>query len=89
VAVVTKTLFSQTMGDDHDSPGISVFHAMFSVVDQLAGRPDSDERPCPVGPRNRGQFSASASERRHNATMTTSAREIMRVLIDDQRPNVY
>jgi hypothetical protein len=57
-ALVRKTLSSQTMGEDQDSPGISVRQAMFWLGDQVVGRLVSAERPWPVGPRNLGQFSA-------------------------------
>src|SRR5688572_29971347 len=84
VAVVTKTLSFQTMGEDQDSPGISVFQATFSVVDHLVGRLVSVERPWPVGPRKRGQFSAEASARRRKDRITAVAREIMGDVLNDQ-----
>ena len=37
VVVVTKTRFPCTIGEDHASPGISVFHAKWSVADQVVG----------------------------------------------------
>src|SRR5687768_3407793 len=84
VAVVTKTLSFQTMGEDQDSPGISVFQAMFSVVDQFVGSLVSEEVPWPVGPRKRGQFSAEASESRRRDRITAVAREIMGDVLNDQ-----
>jgi hypothetical protein len=39
VAEVRKTLLPQTIGDDQPTPGMSVAHSTFSVVDQLEGRP--------------------------------------------------
>jgi hypothetical protein len=60
VADVTNTRSSHTIGDDHPCPGIGVFHATFFSGDHSAGTFASDETPCPVGPRKRGQFSALA-----------------------------
>jgi hypothetical protein len=39
---------------------MAVFHATCSFGDHLSGRSRSLEIPWPVGPRNRGQFSADA-----------------------------
>ena len=61
VADVTNTRSSQTTGDDQPCPGIGVFHATFFSSDHSVGTFGSEEMPCPVGPRNRGQFSAFAA----------------------------
>ena len=37
-AEVTKTLPFQTIGDDQPTPGTSVTHSTFLVVDQVLGR---------------------------------------------------
>jgi hypothetical protein len=38
VADVRNTLLPQTTGDDQPTPGMSVTHSTFSVVDQVEGR---------------------------------------------------
>ena len=50
------------IGDDQPSPGIGVFHAMFSVALQRIGMPVSDEMPWPVGPRKRVRCSADGPD---------------------------
>ena len=60
-AVVMKTRSPQTIGDACPSPGTSAFHATFFVALHWVGRLVSLEIPCPVGPRNCGQFSARAA----------------------------
>src|SRR5688572_10788194 len=47
-------------GEDQPSPGISVFQAMFAELLHSVGSPFSLDIPCPVGPRNPGQFSGQA-----------------------------
>src|SRR5687767_14255324 len=44
----------QAIGDDHPCPGITVFHATFSVVLQFSGRPAASDTPVEPGPRNCG-----------------------------------
>src|SRR5688572_6322057 len=58
VADVSKTLFSQTTGEECPVPRVDVFQAIFSVCDQRVGTFFSSEEPSPRGPRNCGQFSA-------------------------------
>src|SRR5262249_6995191 len=56
---VTKMLSPQTAGELHPAPGISVFHATFSVLLQVSGRFGSSATPSEPGPRNPGQLSAA------------------------------
>src|SRR5688500_8566670 len=58
IDVVTKILFSHTIGDEWPRPSIGVFHLMFFVVLHSAGRFFSLEIPEPSGPRHCGQFPA-------------------------------
>ena len=51
IDVVKKTRSSQTTGDECPRPGISVFHAMFSVADQVVEYVPS-ATPRPPGPRH-------------------------------------
>ena len=39
-------------------PGIATFHAMFSVLENVTGRPDSVEDPLWFGPRQLAQSAA-------------------------------
>src|ERR1041385_640652 len=63
----------QTMGEDQPTPGISIFHATFSLEDHLSGGAASSATPSEPGPRNCGQWpeaSATAS-RANNFSMAT------------------
>jgi len=60
-AVVNQILSDWITGEDQPSPGMAVFHAIFFDSLQKIGRPFSLECPCPSGPRNSGQSSASPS----------------------------
>src|SRR4051794_17239820 len=74
VADVSQILLPQITGDDHAFPWIATCHLMFSAGDQVTGRLFASESPCPVGPRNCGQFcSALASSAEHK---NTSIRQI-------------
>src|SRR2546427_2739215 len=48
------------MGDDQPRPGISTFHATFSVADQCSGRLVLSATPRALGPRNCGQLASGA-----------------------------
>jgi hypothetical protein len=54
-AVVKITRPLLTTGDELPSPGILVFHLIFSLLLlQISGRPRSDDTPRPPGPRHCG-----------------------------------
>src|SRR5688500_19778893 len=59
IAVVTKILLSQTIGDEWPRPSIGVFHLMFLVVLHSAGKFFSVEIPEPSGPRHCSQLPAA------------------------------
>src|SRR5688500_19193773 len=59
IAVVTKILLSQTIGDEWPRPSIGVFHLMFLLVLHSAGKFFSVEIPDPSGPRHCGQLPAA------------------------------
>src|SRR5262245_30682269 len=63
-AVETKTRSPQTMGLDTATPGIGVFHRMFSpvVVFHLTGVGWPSATPAAFAPRKEGQFCAWAIE---------------------------
>src|SRR6266545_418834 len=56
------------MGVELPAAGRGAFHFTFCVELQLTGRPFSDERPWPVGPRHAGQSSARAEAKSVKAT---------------------
>src|SRR5262245_10344637 len=58
IAVVKKTLFPHTIGEEWPSPSMAVFQAMLVAGPQVDGSAVSSETPCPCGPRNCGQFLA-------------------------------
>ncbi len=62
MAEVTKTLFSQTIGDPDPFPGIAVFHLMFLVSLHSNGGFASGDEPFPSGPRQWAQVPADAME---------------------------
>ena len=58
---VVSQIFPPAMaGEDHPSPGMSVFQTTCSVGLQVSGRPSSSECPCCPGPRNSVQSPAPA-----------------------------
>ena len=57
VAVVIQIWSPQITGELQALPWIGVFQAMFSLSDQVTGRPVAVDMPSPEGPRNSGQFS--------------------------------
>src|SRR5579863_8147755 len=61
-AVVTKTWFSQMIGDERPCPGTSAFHLTFLVVLHSVGGEALGAVPFPVGPRQWAQFDAGADE---------------------------
>jgi hypothetical protein len=63
IAVVTKTLSPQTIGDDHATPGIFVFHWTFLSVLHSVGIEVAETTPEPFGPRNCDHSSAKAARR--------------------------
>src|SRR6185436_20873480 len=73
VAAVTKTLSPQTMGDDQPSPGSAVFQATFVDASHFRGRSASSTRPCPVGPRKRGQLPAAGVTQGRRTRSSSSA----------------
>src|SRR5262245_52332692 len=52
VAAVSQTRPPATTGEDHQRPGIGVFHMTLRDSLHSLGRPCSTECPCPPGPRN-------------------------------------
>tara|TARA_B100000745_G_C19784486_1_gene257150 strand:- start:90 stop:470 length:381 start_codon:yes stop_codon:yes gene_type:complete len=60
VAWVRKIRFSQTMGVELPGPGRGSFHLTFFDGLHSVGSSVSVQIPCPVGPRQAGQLSASA-----------------------------
>src|ERR671913_393479 len=68
IAVVTKTLLPQTIGDECARPSIGVFHLMFLVGLHWEGRFFSVETPEPSGPLHCGQFPADAVSARRLKT---------------------
>src|SRR5262245_32541108 len=77
IAVVRKTLFPHTTGDECPRPAIGVFHLMFLLAFHSAGRFVSVETPLPFGPRHCGQLAAPAVA----ANQATPERENIRKLI--------
>src|SRR2546429_9763070 len=59
MADVTMTWSSQTMGELQPRPGISVFHATFSVSLHVSGRAGSSAMTPALGPRNLGHWSVA------------------------------
>jgi hypothetical protein len=77
------------MGEDHPTPGIAVFQAMFSVCDHLSGKAGSSATPVDPGPRNCGHCrasgkSAAASESVNNVVNNLS----MAPFYTDARDNI-
>ena len=69
---VTKTVRSQTTGEPHPTPGISVRQATFSVRLQTFGNKGSSGVaviPVPAGPRNRGHSWAEEGASSENMTV--------------------
>ena len=64
----------QTTGEDHPRPGTVVFHATFSVVLHVSGRPEASTSPEECGPRNCGQLSSARA-----VELTKAARAIDRM----------
>src|SRR5882724_4028553 len=62
MAVVRNTRSPQTIGEDQPRPGISTFHATFSVADQWSGKFVLVATPRAPGPRNCGQETTGAFE---------------------------
>ena len=60
-------------GDEWPSPGMAVFHAMFSVALHFKGTVFSVLEPSPRGPRQPGQFSA------FNCRARMSSRNVIRM----------
>src|SRR5688572_29980969 len=77
MALVRKTQSPQTMGDDQPRPGISRFHATFSVADQRSGSVVPRPMPRDFVPRNCGQFSWAPTYGLHVITNSDSKRTII------------
>src|SRR5436190_1702983 len=78
-ALDVNILSFQMMGEDQPSPGIAVCQTRFEWLLQRIGRLFSFEIPCPVGPRNCGQFSARAGDAAIRQSTTTKQFRISRV----------
>src|SRR5262245_53371091 len=76
MAVETKTRSPQTMGLDTATPGIGVFHRMFSpvVVFHLTGVGWPSATPAAFAPRKEGQFCARVVVEKHQASARASDR---------------
>src|SRR5580698_4693217 len=61
-AVVTKTWFSQMIGDESPFPGTSTFHLTFLVLLHSIGGDALGAVPFPVGPRQWAQLSAAEND---------------------------
>ena len=72
-ATLRKMRSRQTMGVDPDQAGIGSFQAMFRSVSHSTGRSVSVLTPSPVGPRQAGQFSASATPGAEVAAASSAA----------------
>src|SRR5262245_12129533 len=59
MAVVSQIRSSLIAGDDQPSPRIDTFQTMFLCSCHRTGKPATAACPCPSGPRNCGQSSAS------------------------------
>ena len=75
-------------GEDHPSPGILVFQAMFFVSLQVVGTSFALECPCPSGPRNWGQSAFSEGRQKTNKV---KARKVFRMvgLIEGEVGDLY
>jgi len=72
MAWVMKMRSPQTMGVEFPRSGSFTFQAMFSVSLHASGRSDSPETPIFSGPRQLGQFSATATPPTNHAHMAAN-----------------
>src|SRR6266404_8762656 len=77
VACTKKTRSPQTMGDEFPASGNDAFQRMFSLALHFNGGLASWEMPCPVGPRQAGQFSAWVKEEKQTKATNRSDRRMV------------
>src|SRR5688572_215125 len=73
------------MADDSPLPTMGCFQTTDSVALQVVGQGPPGTRPCPVGPRNSGQFSAAARSLRASSTAPSATSRLVEELMAGPR----
>jgi hypothetical protein len=81
MAVTIKIRSFHTIGEACPLPGIGVFQVMFCVLLHLTGTFFSLLVPSPLGPRQPGQFSATAASEKININGIAKDIKVFRMMI--------